>query len=60
MARTHKDLFRLSASEKSELPYVDTMSYKDKLQAFFSSAGVIVSLITFVSITLLNLVPFEV
>ena len=60
MARTHKDLFRISAYEKSELPYVDTMSYKDKLQAFFSSAGVIVSLITFVSITLLNLVPLEV
>lgn len=60
MVRTHKDIFRLSASEKSELPYVDTMSYKDKLQAFFSSAGVIVSLITFVSITLLNLVPLEI
>lgn len=59
MAKTHKDIFRLGAAEKSELPYVDTMSYKDKLQAFFTSPGIIVSLITFLSITLINLIPLD-
>lgn len=60
LVKTHKEFFRLSAAEKSELPYVDTMSFKDKLQAFFASPGVIISLVTFISITILNLLPFDV
>ena len=57
LIRTKPEIFRLTDKEKPEMPHIDKLTLKNKYQAFFVNAGMILSMSVFLVLTILNFFP---
>ena len=57
LLKTNRNIFRITDKDKPEQPFADKLTLKDKFNAFFVNAGMMISMTVFLLVTILNFFP---